>query len=42
MEPVFNGIKKALKEDVSLNTVLMPNDVCMYRRIAKQFALHEV
>jgi len=39
--PMFDGIKKALKENVSPNAVLMTDDARHYRNIAKQFAGHE-
>jgi transposase-like protein len=37
---MFNGIKKALKENVSPNARLATDEARMYRKIAKQFAEH--
>lgn len=37
----FDGIKKALKDNVSPDAVLMTDDARMYRKIAKQFADHQ-
>ena len=38
---VFDGVKAALKADVSPEAVLMTDDARMYHRIAKQFADHQ-
>lgn len=40
--PMFDGIKKALKENVSPDARLATDDARMYRKIAKQFAEHMV
>jgi transposase-like protein len=40
--PMFDGIKKALKESVSPDARLATDDARMYRKIAKQFAEHMV
>lgn len=40
--PMFDGIKKALKENVSPEARLATDDARMYRKIAKQFAEHMV
>ena len=40
--PMFDGIKQALKENVSPEAVLMTDDARMYRKIAKQYASHMV
>jgi transposase-like protein len=37
----FDGIKKALKENVSPDANLMTDDARIYRKIAKQFASHQ-
>jgi transposase-like protein len=37
----FNGIKKALKANVSPDATLMTDDARIYRKIAKQFADHQ-
>jgi hypothetical protein len=39
---VFDGIKKALKENVSPDARLATDDARMYHKIAKQFAEHMV
>lgn len=38
---VFAGVKRALKQNVSGEAVLMTDDARMYRKIAKQFADHQ-
>lgn len=40
--PMFDGIKKALKENVSPDTRLATDDARMYGKIAKQFSEHMV
>ncbi len=37
----FDGIKRALKKNVSPDAILMTDDARMYRKIAKQFADHQ-
>jgi transposase-like protein len=39
--PVFDGIKKALTENVSPDATLMTDDARLYRKIAKAFADHQ-
>lgn len=39
---VFDGIKASLKANVSPDAVLMTDDARMYKKIAKQFADHQV
>lgn len=38
---VFAGVKRALKQNVSGDAVLMTDDARMYRKIAKQFSDHQ-
>ena len=40
--PMFDGIKQALKENVSPEAILNTDDARMYRKIAKKYASHMV